>query len=146
MSALVEQNFTAEETPRRRWPAPVTWLGLMTAAWALYELTAQPALGAMALCSKLGWADFSAAFWLRRRDPSRKRGRACFWLYLANGAWKVTVSAVLACEVIIIVAVERQGGQWGKETEELVLGAALTVGIGWLLSLWATLFAVWLAW
>jgi len=146
MSAIVEQELTTDTTPRRRWPVPITWLGLITLAWALYELTAQPAIGAMALCLKLGWDDFRTACWLRRRDPSRKRGRTCFWLYLANGAWKVTVSAVLACEVIIIIAVERQGGRWGQQTEELLVGTALTVGVGWLISLWATLLAVWLAW
>jgi len=146
MSAIVEQELITDESPRRRWRVPFTWLGLITVAWALYELTAQPALGAMALCVKLGWDDFRTAVWLGRRDPSRKRGRTCCWLYLANGAWKVTITAGLACEVILFVALERQGGRWARQTEEVLLGSALTVGFGWLLSLLATLIAVWLAW
>src|SRR5205823_1721793 len=52
--------------------------------WALYELTTQPALGAVAVCLKFGWEDFRTARWLRRRDPNRRRGRACFWLYVGN--------------------------------------------------------------
>src|SRR4051812_6530610 len=91
------------EPPSRRWPMPITWLGLMTVAWALYELTAQPVLGAMALCIKLGWDDFCTAFWLERRDPSPMRGRACFWLYVANGAWKVSLISGLATVIFLLL-------------------------------------------
>jgi len=66
-------------------------LGLLALCWVVYELTRQPALGAVAVCLKFGWEDFSAARWLWRRDPDRARGRCCSWLYFAWGLWKTAI-------------------------------------------------------
>lgn len=66
-----------------------------------YELTAQPVLGALIAFSKSGWDDLLTACWLRRRDPDRRRAAACFWLYLASGAWKVAITAYLATGVLV---------------------------------------------
>src|SRR5947209_8481201 len=80
------------------WRPRLTWPALLLAGWFLYEATAQPGLAAAVTCAKFGWADFRAARWLLRVDPDRRRGRACFWFYLAFGLWKV---AVLATAVVI---------------------------------------------
>jgi hypothetical protein len=69
------------------------WPMLFLIGWVLYELTTQPMVGAVAVCLKFGWEDFCAAIWLRRVDPRRLRGRACFWLYLASGLAKTAVVA-----------------------------------------------------
>src|SRR5947209_18895965 len=81
----LEHPTADEERPGRGWHGPFTWTGLLAVGWVLYELTAQPAVGAVAVCLKFGWEDFRTALWLRRRDPDRRRGRACFWLYAGNG-------------------------------------------------------------
>src|SRR6266566_1511806 len=101
------ENGTHEANERRsarRWRGAFTWTGLLVVGWALYELTTQPALGAVAVCLKFGWEDFRTARWLRRRDPDRRRGRACFWLYVGNGLWKTAVVAVVMAFPMLEVA------------------------------------------
>jgi len=82
-----------EQRSPRRWRWPFTWLGLLALCWVVYELTRQPALGAVAVCLKFGWEDFSAARWLGGANPDRARGRCCSWLYFAWGLWKTAIVA-----------------------------------------------------
>jgi hypothetical protein len=93
-----------EQTPSRRWRLPFTWLGLLALAWIVYELTHQPALGAVAVCLKFGWEDFCTARWLSRTDPDRRRGRACSWLFFAWGLWKTACVAFLMSVAFAAVA------------------------------------------
>ena len=87
---------TGEQDDRAgRWANVLSVPLLLVIGWVLYELTAQPALGVAAVCIKFGWDDFRTAWWLRRRDPDWRRARACFWLYLASGLWKLAISASL---------------------------------------------------
>ena len=71
------------------------WALLLIVAWLVFELTAQPALAVAAVCVKFGWEDFRTARWLRRSDPDRLRGRACFWLYVASGLWKTAITGTV---------------------------------------------------
>lgn len=87
------------------WPT----LGLI--AWLGFELTAQPAVVAAVVCSKVGWNDFLTAFWLRRRDPHRGRGRACAWFCLSSGVTKMVVSAFAMTVLISIVLAFTRVGQ-----------------------------------
>jgi len=147
MSEFAEVELV-DETPRRRWPLPLTWVGMLTVGCVLYEITAQPALGAMVMCIKLGWDDFRTAFWLRRRDSSRRRGRACFWLYLANGAWKVSaIGLVVSLLFILITIVPRLGQRVGlpREVIEALMGVMAAVGVGLLVGVLAMLRALWTA-
>lgn len=98
----LEQNV-----PTRRWRQPFTWLTIVTIGWVLYELTAQPALGSVAVCAKFGWDDFLTALWLRRRDPYPYRGRTCFWLFLAGGLWNTAVVAGIMLLAFAIVGANR---------------------------------------
>jgi hypothetical protein len=81
------------EAPARRWHGAITWAGLATAAFILYELTNEPAVGVATLCLKFGWEDFKTGYWLRRVDPNRARGRACWWMCVAWGLWKASLVA-----------------------------------------------------
>jgi hypothetical protein len=83
----------------------LSWPMLLLAGWLLYEFTAQPGLAALVACAKFGWADARTAFWLRRVDPDRPRGRTCFWCYLTFGLWKVVVMAMLTMIVLGCVAI-----------------------------------------
>ncbi len=87
----------ANDSERRGWMSRVhlSWPMLIAAGWLLYEITAQPGLGALVACAKFGWVDVRAAFWLRRVDPDRWRGRTCFWAYLSYGLWKTAIMATL---------------------------------------------------
>jgi hypothetical protein len=90
--------------PPSRWRLPFTWLGLLALAWLLFELTHNLALGAIAVCLKFGWEDFSTARWLWRNDPDRWRRRGTFWLYLSWGLWKTAIVAFLMSLGFALVA------------------------------------------
>ncbi|MFO0930829.1 MAG: hypothetical protein U0736_27985 [Gemmataceae bacterium] len=63
---------SVDESPRR-WAAPVSWLTLVAAGWALYELTHSPALASVLICCKFGWDDVRTAGWLVARPASVAR-------------------------------------------------------------------------
>jgi hypothetical protein len=130
--------------PSGRWSAVLGWPLLVLLGWLLFELTAQPGLGAAVLCLKLGWEDFRTAWWLRRRDPWRGRGRACFWMYVASGWWKVGLTAfgvLLLCAVLTPKAQQ----QAGQPPPPEVIAAFLTGVAGGLFMLVTTGWALWLA-
>jgi hypothetical protein len=145
----IETPDPADTTRGRRFP--ITWVTLLALGWVLYELTAQPALGAGAVCVKFGWEDFLTARWLRRMDRDPRRGRACFWIYVAAGTAK---TAFVALFMTITIAVYTPGppqppkpGQApGNAFLDIILGTTLTMMAGFGLSALATTRAVWLAW
>ena len=132
----------------RGWRPHLTWPLLLLVGWALYEATAQPGLAAAITCAKFGWADVQAAFWLRRVDPDRGRGRACFWYYLAFGLWKVAVLAVILTMAVLFFSSffdnrPRRGVAIGLSP---ALGGVMTAAaIGFGLSLLTTYVALWTA-
>jgi hypothetical protein len=80
-----------EGAPR---PSPWFWPVLLSIAFLVYELTADPGLGAAIACTKFGWDDFLTASWLYRRDMNRARGHAELWLACAVGLWKIAVTGI----------------------------------------------------
>jgi hypothetical protein len=139
---------TTRGEPRRRWRGVFTWTGLVAAGFVLYELTRQPALGAVALSLKFAFEDFKTARWLYRYDPWRARGRACWWAYVAWGMWKAVVAA-FAIVVLAFGFLAVFGDPFGVALPQRVLalasGAALTIGACLGLSSLATVWAVVLA-
>lgn len=105
-----------EETENRGWFSRLhlSWPMLFLAGWLLYELTTKPTLGAVAVCLKFGWEDFRAAIWLRRIDPWRLRGRACFWLYLASGLAKTAGVAGLMSFAFVAVSPKGPAAQGAR--------------------------------
>ncbi len=93
------------EASPRRWRTAFTWASLFTAAFLLYELTYQPAVGVAALSLKFGWEDFRTARWLWRYDPLRARGRACWWMFVGSGLGKAVGAATIMFFVIGVVLV-----------------------------------------
>lgn len=79
------------------------WFLLLGAGLLVFELTAQPALGITVACAKFGVEDFLTALWLRRTDPNRCRGNACYWFYMANGLWRVTKYAFLGIVLFVVI-------------------------------------------
>jgi hypothetical protein len=136
--------LTEEEATPRRWRWPFTWLGLLAVGWVVYELTAQPVLGAITVCLKFGWEDFQTAHWLRRRDPDVSRGRTCGWLYFASGLWKIAIVALL---MSIAFGAITDGGRGAALPNPggVYLGTLLTSVLGLGLSALATWHAVELA-
>ena len=80
------------------------WFLLMAIGFLAFELTAQPALVAVAVCSKFGIPDLLNGLWLRRTDPLRARGKICFWFCLSQGLWKTTMVAFVAMLMFIAIA------------------------------------------
>jgi hypothetical protein len=136
--------------PAGRWSAVLSWPLLVLLGWLLFELTAQPGLGAAVLCVKFGWNDFRTAWWLRRRDPWRARGRACFWTCLASGCGRVGFTAFLVVSVCVGLAPTpgrpgRPGGAANGVPAEFLIG--LIIGfVGGLLMLLTAGRGLWLAW
>ena len=109
----------AVDEPSQGWRQAITWTGLLTAGYVLYEVTKQPAVGTAAVCLKFGWQDFRTARWLWRADPRRARGRACWWLYVGWGLMKVglvalgTNMAVVIGMIVVIVVIDGLGLPFG---------------------------------
>ena len=109
MALVRDEQSQWPDDPETDFAAPAVvstrlWLALLGIGWVLLELTADPVFVVIAACSKFGWNDVLTAFWLRRRDPNRRRGRTHFWFYVANGLWKVTIVAFGLSFVIIIIS------------------------------------------
>jgi hypothetical protein len=134
-----------QERPARRWRLPFTWLGLLAICFIVYELTHQPALGAVAVCLKFGWEDFLTARWLSRTDPVRRRGRACSWLFFAWGLWKTGLVAFLM-SIAFAAVTPKQRPPGAADPLIAFLGTFLTTLVCFGLSTFATNCAVLLAW
>jgi hypothetical protein len=144
------EEYERRDRRSRRWRNPFTWTTLIALGWVAYELTAQPGLGAFIVCAKFGWNDFRTAFWLRRIDPNRARGRTCFWLYLASGLWKVAVTGSALMFVLGFCMAQQRGPRAGQPPqpftvalEAALAGAGLSALIGFVLSTLATSRALW---
>jgi Tripartite tricarboxylate transporter TctB family len=75
--------------------SPWFWPVVLALAFVVYELTAQPGLGAAIACTKFGWDDFLTASWVFKRDPVRPRAHAQLWLGFAVGLWKIAVTGIV---------------------------------------------------
>jgi VanZ family protein len=140
-----QDGYITDQEPKPRRRISVAWLALIVVAWVLYELTHQPALAVIALCTKFGWEDFRTARWLRKRDPRLARGLASFFLYFACGLWKMAITATLMIFAYFILAIiltfaGGQGLNWRGVAPQL--GGAVLVTLGGIV--FSTL-AVWLA-
>jgi hypothetical protein len=140
-----EDHVDKPERPPRRWVLP--WLLLL--GFVVFEATAQPVLGVTVVCLKFGWENFRTAFWLRRVDPDHRRGRACFWLFVAFGLLKTALAASFIFFALAIVVPEirkRQGNAVNNAPPVEFMVAGLTVMAGVVLSSLATCAAVFKAW
>jgi len=107
------------------WLEYISWGTILTLAWLIYEVTARPSFGIVVACGKFGWNDFLTAHWLLRSDPDPHRGRTCFWFYVANGLWKVTVAAFLLTGSLLILMVILR-----ENPPNVLFGVGLTAIVG----------------
>jgi hypothetical protein len=135
--------------PRNRHFASMSWPLLLAVGLVVYELTAQPGLGAAIACTKFGWDDFLTARWLRHRDPDHRRGRAGYWLFVAAGLWKTAVTgAVVVFGVAFLLAAIQPPPPPGQPAgpqappPAVFFGAFLAAIVGFGLSTVATLRAL----
>jgi hypothetical protein len=146
-------GYIGDEHSSKRQHGLMTWPALLAIGWLLYELTAQPNLGAAIVCAKFGWNDFRAALWLRRIDPHRRRARACFWFYLASGLWKMAITATLTIFAFAFLVASLQPRAPGGRAKPPPMpflppwfyGVMLTALMGFGLSALTTLIALALA-
>jgi hypothetical protein len=139
-----------EKAERRSWfgQLHLIWAMLLLVGWLLYEITAQPGLAALVACAKFGWADARTAFWLRRVDPDRWRGQACFWGYLTYALWKVAIMATLTTIALGFLGVlfDRGGRRPANNDFSPVLSGALAAAaLGFGLSFPLSYIALWSA-
>src|SRR5207248_11253766 len=92
-----------------------------------------------------GWEDFRTAFWLKRHDPYRPRGRACRALYFAYGLCKVALMAMALLLIFSIVeGVGARQGQPAQANPVLDLPFLTAIFGCWLLAV-ISCWAFWLA-
>jgi hypothetical protein len=118
-----EEYIHDEYGPPKPWLSPLVWSALGLLAFIVYEATMQPALASAMLCVKFGWEDFRTAFWLKRKDPYRPRGKACRALYLASGLWRVSISATAL--FFVFIAIEAKPAPRPQAGQPNAAGAAL---------------------
>lgn len=111
----------SEDSITRHWG----WLLVLGVAWLLFELSVDPAISVMVASIGLGWNHFLSSLWLWRRDPDRKRGRACAAFYLAAGFWRITALTFVLIAVATIISLVLNF-QHGKK-DELVTGIAMLI-------------------
>lgn len=138
-SADADEGTALSNSLGERWRDVLVSVSMLALGWALFEWTHRPGLAAVVAAVKFGWSDFLTAFWLRRRDPDRGRGIACFWFYFAAGLWKITVVAFLLA-ALVAVCVGREGGRPARRV--VGTGLALTQTGLFLLSVVAVFGAV----
>lgn len=107
------------------------WFLVVAIGFVIFELTAQRAVVAVAVCSKFGIPDFLNAFWVRRTDPLRARGKTCFWFCLSQGLWKTTCVAFVAMLMFIVLS-QLLGARGGPPPG--FVGTAMTFLIGFILA------------
>jgi len=140
--------------PRRKFFSLRSLIVMLIMGYVVYELTALPGLAALMMCLKFGWDDFLTARWLWKTDPDRGRGRACYWLYLSAGLWKIaTMALVMTFLVAILFAIQHPPARPGQPAppplprdqspEHLVVGAMLTMLVGFTLCSLTTFRAIW---
>jgi len=150
------ERFEIDRAPQSSvgWLKHWDWVLVLSIAWLLFELFAQPVLSIATAALKFGLDDFQNGFWLWRKDSSRGRGRTCGVFYIAAGFWQITVMTLLmtvvgmACMAIIeaIDGPQPIQGQGAKEAQ-LNLGVSfMIVGLCFVASSVATWFAMVLAW
>jgi hypothetical protein len=130
------------EARQQRWSF-ISWPLLLAVAFIIFEVTNEPSFAALAMCLKFGWEDFRTAWWLKRTDPERGRGRACAWLYLAAGLWQTAIIGVAMVFLTVVLVGALQGNLQGAQgLLSLILGALAAIVFGFVLSTLATFIAL----
>lgn len=148
------ERFDIDVEPRERsgWMIHWDWVLVLSIAWLLFELFAQPMLSIATASLKFGLDDFLNGWWLWRRDSDARRGRTCGIFYTAAGFWQITVMTLvlsivgMMCVVIIQAAHGPQPMEGAREAE---LGAGISiliVSMCFVASSIATWLAMLLAW
>jgi hypothetical protein len=109
------------------------WLASLAAVAVLaFELTADPAIGTVILCLKLGLDDLVTARWHFRNDPDLGRARTLFWFHLARASWWVGLSAIVLAIGVVYFALFFQGRilKVRPTAERLLLEAVFAILFG----------------
>jgi len=120
------------------------WVLVLSMAWLLFDLSTDPVISLMVAAIGLGWNHFLLSLWFLKRDPDRRRGRACAMFYLAAGFWRITVvTFVLIVTASVILFILDLGRQ---QQDELIRGiAGRIVFLSFILSGSTTCLAAFLA-
>lgn len=125
-------TYDSLETARNR-PigGRVVWFALLLVGVVVYELTAQPALGAVVACGKFGWDDLRTGWWLRRHEQ-QPQGRVCSWFYFSAAFWRVAVTAAAAVFLIAMLGPILAAGQGQRLPNDvaLLLGVIVCESLG----------------
>lgn len=130
--AVDQPSNDADSLPRY---GAAAWVAMVVLGWLVFELTADEAFASVVACGKFGWNDWLTARWLRKSDPDRARGSACFWFYLASAAWKVALAATAAMFLLVGLEANANAGQPpGREFTLAAIEAIVGFAVAALLS------------
>jgi hypothetical protein len=147
MTEALPEASARQGTRGRWWEQPLAWSVLLSVAFIAYELTAEPVLGVVLVCSKFGWQDCLIAYRLWRVDPNRSRRRTMSWMYVAYGLTKIAIAAgiILLGAVSICARNVVLGQQLGQGLVGRVASACVTCVLVLLLGVVATGLGFWCA-
>ena len=98
------------------------WFLAVGLGWLLFELSIDPVIGVMVASIGLGGSHFLLSLWFLKRDPDKRRGRACAMFYLAAGFWRITVitfGLIVAAAVISLILFPAH-----RKQDDLITGVA----------------------
>jgi hypothetical protein len=116
-----------DERPSR-WAFLFSWPSFLLAGWLLFELTSDAFLGVTVFCLKFGWEYFRTAFWLRRRDPDRARGKMCFWAFLGCGLYRTACTGTILLFTVPWIVMALQGPGVAVRAEAIEAGLVALFG------------------
>src|SRR5712692_1282496 len=104
-------SFAPAEFQTSKWKVRLTWSALIILGILIYELTTQPILGVIVVCSKFGWNDLLIAYLLRKVDPNQARSRAVSWFCIAAGLGNMMfASTFLGVILFLLMGLVGPGG------------------------------------
>jgi hypothetical protein len=115
---------------------------VVCSAWAALAENAIPRVAVELLALEFGVSDFRVALWLRRVDPILFRRRACVWIYIAAGLWKVAIAGTAMMTVISFLSEWARVAQAGADLFPMHVQAGLVALTGFALSAAATVPAI----
>jgi hypothetical protein len=136
-----------ERTGEAAWrSATIGWTLLVSAAWIVFELTANRLLVVATFCLKAGWQDARTALWMWRRDPDSDRRDVLVPIMLAWGLVKVMVTGLgtglLAGAGLLLLSLAGLLKNVPQQLRADVIPLLATGAVGFLMSATVMYFAV----
>lgn len=107
----------------------------------IFLLTLSPVLAMLWPYLRAGWPAVHTAWWLRKNDPWRARGNACFCLHLAMAGFRAGVAGVFMVVVMVIIQSIRQNNAMPAQFVITMCVVLAGIGLSFVFGWWGTILA-----